>query len=217
MVLIGGGGHCRACLDVIETTEYEVAGIVDPSVSSMGAYNYPILGDDSFVAENIDKYRTYFLAIGQTGLPLTRIRVFEKLESLPINFASILSGLSYVSEKALVGDGSVVMHGAMINTGSRIGHHNIVNSKALIEHDVSTGDFCHFSTASVVNGGCEIGNNVFIGSGCIVFNNLTITDDVVVGGGSVVNKSILEPGKYVGSPARKVASWNGTDAGRIKE
>ncbi len=30
IILIGGGGHCRACIDVIETNgKYRIAGIVD--------------------------------------------------------------------------------------------------------------------------------------------------------------------------------------------
>ena len=30
LVLIGGGGHCRACIDVIEReNKYQIAGIVD--------------------------------------------------------------------------------------------------------------------------------------------------------------------------------------------
>ncbi|MDQ0969199.1 FlaA1/EpsC-like NDP-sugar epimerase [Flavobacterium sp. W4I14] len=30
IVLIGGGGHCKACIDVIEETgEYEILGILD--------------------------------------------------------------------------------------------------------------------------------------------------------------------------------------------
>lgn len=30
IILIGGGGHCKACIDVIETErKYRIAGIID--------------------------------------------------------------------------------------------------------------------------------------------------------------------------------------------
>jgi len=33
---------------------------------------------------------------------------------------------------------------------------------------------------------------------------VTIADDVVIGAGSVVTKDIIEPGSYVGNPARRL-------------
>lgn len=203
LILIGAGGHCRACIDVIDSTSYKVKGIVDPSAKSEDVYSYPLLGNDCFVGENIDKHCTYLIAIGQVGLPVTRKKVYKKISHLPIEFPCILSSMSYVSRSAFVGKGTIVMHYAMINIGARIGEHNIVNSKAVVEHDVSTGNFCHFSTGVIVNGGCKIGNDVFVGSGSIIFNGLTIADEVVIGGGSVVTRNLMEPGTYFGNPARR--------------
>lgn len=48
-----------------------------------------------------------------------------------------------------------------------------------------------------------IGNDVSIGSNSTILP-VTICDGVVIGAGSVVTKNILEPGIYVGNPARKL-------------
>lgn len=48
----------------------------------------------------------------------------------------------------------------------------------------------------------RIGNRVSIGSNATILP-VSICDDVVIGAGAVVTRSITEPGIYAGSPARK--------------
>ena len=49
----------------------------------------------------------------------------------------------------------------------------------------------------------RIGNNVSIGSNATILP-VNITDNVVIGAGSVVTKDILESGIYAGNPAKKL-------------
>jgi acetyltransferase-like isoleucine patch superfamily enzyme len=49
----------------------------------------------------------------------------------------------------------------------------------------------------------NVGNNVSIGSNATILP-VTICNNVVIGAGSVVTKNILEPGIYVGNPAKKL-------------
>ena len=49
----------------------------------------------------------------------------------------------------------------------------------------------------------RIGNNVSIGSNATIMP-VQIADNTVIGAGCVVTKDILEPGTYVGNPARKI-------------
>lgn len=48
-----------------------------------------------------------------------------------------------------------------------------------------------------------IGNNVLIGSNSSILP-VSITDNVIIGAGSVVTKNITEPGVYAGNPAKKI-------------
>ena len=50
-----------------------------------------------------------------------------------------------------------------------------------------------------------IGNNVSIGTNATILP-VNITDNVVIGAGSVVTKDITEPGIYAGNPAKKIKS-----------
>lgn len=51
----------------------------------------------------------------------------------------------------------------------------------------------------------EFGDNVVIGTSSIILGPVTICDNVLIGSMSLVNKSIYEPGVYVGVPAKKVS------------
>ena len=53
----------------------------------------------------------------------------------------------------------------------------------------------------------KIGDNVSIGSNATILP-VTITDQVVIGAGSVVTKDITEPGIYAGNPARRIRNIN---------
>lgn len=48
----------------------------------------------------------------------------------------------------------------------------------------------------------SVGNRVSVGTNATILP-VSICDDVVIGAGSVVTRSILEPGVYAGNPARK--------------
>jgi acetyltransferase-like isoleucine patch superfamily enzyme len=48
----------------------------------------------------------------------------------------------------------------------------------------------------------SIGNRVSVGTNATILP-VSICDDVVIGAGSVVTRSILEPGVYAGNPAKK--------------
>lgn len=56
-----------------------------------------------------------------------------------------------------------------------------------------------------------LGDNVVIGANSVVIGPVDICDNVTVGAMSLVNRSITEPGVYVGTPARKVKDAAGDE------
>jgi serine acetyltransferase len=51
-----------------------------------------------------------------------------------------------------------------------------------------------------------LGDNVVIGANSVILGPVEICDNVVIGALSLVNKSIFEPGVYVGIPVRKLSA-----------
>jgi sugar O-acyltransferase (sialic acid O-acetyltransferase NeuD family) len=207
VILIGGGGHAKACVDVIEQDgSFEIAGILDEKKYIGNAVlKYKVIGTDDDIADCVAKDYWFVIAVGQIKSAVPRQNIYNKLISFGAKIATIISPLAYISPYAKIGIGAFVMHGAKVNAAAVIGNNSILNTNANIEHDVIVGDHCHVSTGAIINGGCIIGNRVFIGSGSIIKQGVVITENVVIGAGAIVSKSINEQGIYVGNPIKKIS------------
>ena len=185
LLLIGGGGHCRSCIDVIETEgKYKIAGIVNQTDGCCeSVLGYEVLGGDDNLAELYKKHPNALITVGQIKSAGLRVKLFQHLQSLGFELVTIISPRAYVSKNACLGVGTIVMHDALVNTKARIGNNCILNTKSLVEHDAIVEDHCHISTGSIVNGGTVIREKTFVGSNTITKEYITIGKDSVIGGG----------------------------------
>lgn len=206
LILIGGGGHCKSCIDVIEQEgKFQIEGILDKEENlGNSVLGYKVIGTDRQIDELSRGKYSFLITVGQIKSALIRKSLFEKLAYLNVPIATVISPLAYVSKYSLLDKGTIIMHQATINAGVKVGMNNIINTGALIEHDCSIGNHCHISTKAVINGGCTIGNEVFIGSGTVIHNGIQIQDLTVVGAGSVVSRDIDGVGVYNGNPVKKL-------------
>lgn len=185
ILLVGGGGHCRSCIDVIEQEDrYRIAGIVDlPEKVGQDLLGYPILASDAELPRLVQDYGHFLITLGQIKSPALRIAIFHRLKELGAILPTIVSPLAYVSRHASVGEGTIVMHRSVVNAGAQVGRNCILNTFALIEHDALIGDHCHISTAAVLNGGTRVADGVFIGSNATTRQGIEIGPGTVVGAG----------------------------------
>lgn len=187
LLLIGGGGHCHSCIDVIEAASiYQIEGIVQPKASSELILGYPIIGSDDDLPQLLKGTKSVLITVGQIKTPEARFRLFDLLKQLGAELPVIISPRAYCSKHAPVGEGSIIMHGAIVNAGASIGTNCIINSQALIEHDVIVAGHCHVSTGANINGGVTIGEGSFIGSGAILKEGIVIGENVIISAGQVV-------------------------------
>jgi len=185
LILIGGGGHCKSCIDVIEQEGvFQIAGIVDmPEKLHQKILGYEIIATDDELPRLVKEYENFLITLGQIKNPDKRIRIFQTLKELGAKLPVIISPLAYVSKHAEIGDGTIIMHHAMINAGAKIGSNCIINNKALIEHDAIIGDHCHIATGAIINGGTVISPETFVGSNAMVKEYIEIGAQTVIGGG----------------------------------
>lgn len=200
LLLIGGGGHCRSCIDVVEASgNYKIVGVVEADGAQADPkLPYPLVGFDSDLPKLLQQTPKCLISVGQIQSANIRRKIFQQLQGLGGILPTIVSPFAYVSKRAKLGVSSIVMHQAMVNAYAEIGDNNIINSQALIEHDVQIGNHCHISTAAKLNGGVSIGNGCFIGSGTVLKQEVTLADNVIIGANSTVLVDISEPGVYSG-------------------
>ncbi len=206
IILIGGGGHCVSCIDVIERTgHYRIAGIVDKKDRVGSSVNgYKVIGTDDDIKRLCREYRNFIITLGQIESCARRRDIYRVIKRHDVVMPVIVSPMAYVSERATLGEGTIVFHRAFVNALASVGSNCIINTGSIVEHGSSVEDHCHISTSSVINGECRVGEGALIGSGAVLLNGVSVARGIVVGAGSVVVRSIASSGTYAGNPARRI-------------
>ena len=194
IILIGAGGHAHACIDVIEQCKkYSIAGLIVKKKLTSNVFGYTVLGTDKKLKKISKKIKHAFISIGQIKTSKIRINLYKKAIEAGFKLPIITSPYAYVSPRAKIGKGTIIMHGAVVNANAIIGKNCIINTHCIIEHDVIVEDHCHVSTGAILNGKVSLGRGSFIGSGSVVKEKLKIGNNCVVSANVFLRKN-LSPG-----------------------
>ncbi len=96
IILMGGGGHCKSCIDVIEQeNKFSISGIVDiPEKMGEKILDYPVIGCDDDLADLAKQYSNFIISIGFISSPdlrfashSTRGRLHQPTASIVSDFA----------------------------------------------------------------------------------------------------------------------------------
>jgi len=186
LILLGGGGHCKSCIDVIEQEgKYEIAGILDnEEFLDQKILGYEFIGTDDDIGKFVNEGYLFLITVGQIKTSSIRKKIFSLLSNSNAKMATVVSPRAYVSEHANIGEGTIIMHDALVNASATIGDHCIINTKALIEHDTIIENFCHISTSAVINGGVTVKEGTFFGSNAVSKEYISTDADDFIKAGS---------------------------------
>ena len=192
ILLIGAGGHARACIDVIEQeNKFKIAGLIDKKTAyAEENLGYPIIGTDEDLKQLHNKYQFALVTVGQIKSPNIRINLYNTLKSIGYMLPVVVSNNAHVSKHARIDEGTIILHGVVVNAGARIGRNCIINNQSLIEHDVMISDHCHVATGAIINGEVKVDEGSFIGSGVVINHRIKIGRNCVIGSGFVIETNI---------------------------
>ena len=119
----------------------------------------------------------------------------------------------FLDDNVFVGPFVEIQKGVKIGKRTKIQSHSFVCELVTIGEDCFVGHGVMFINDTFETGGpakgdeskwskTEIGQRVSIGSNATILP-VQICDDVIIGAGAVVTKSIFRPGTYLGNPAVK--------------
>ena len=202
LALLGASGHGKVVADAALLDGWREVDFFDdawPDVSCVGPW--PVIGNSQCLIEQASKYDGVAVAIGDNGIRLEKLMLFQELE-LPL--VTIIHPSSVISQYARIGKGSVVCAGAVINPFAEIGCGSIINTGASIDHDCMIADGVHVSPAAHLGGGVQVGKSTWIGLGASIKQCVRIGDDSVVGMGAVVVHDVPSGVTVVGVPAREM-------------
>lgn len=115
-------------------------------------------------------------------------------------------GIAVLGDDVEVGANTTIDRGALDNT--EIGTGVKIDNLVQIAHNVRIGQHTALAGCVGVSGSAQIGAYCFIGGGVGIAGHLSIADGVVIGGMSLVSRSVRQPGMYTGAfPLDTHANW----------
>lgn len=198
MIFVGAGGHA---FSLAEFASHDLEGYIAREPNS--SFPFEWFGRDEEAQTLIDQGKNFHITFIYSGLPVMEKRgeLIQKYKDMGCVFQTLIAPTAIVTPGSVIGEGCGVMHGSIVNR-AKLGENCVVNSGAIVEHDCLIGDNTFIGPGVVIGGFTEIGKNCFIGLGARIGNGLKIGPDISVAMGAVVNKDLLEPGIYHGSPLR---------------
>jgi sugar O-acyltransferase (sialic acid O-acetyltransferase NeuD family) len=203
----GGFGREVAWLTVScnkKLQKYKVACFISDILEEQGEVinNRPVYSLE-------DAYKRYPTAsvVRAIGNPIAGEKAMLKAKKKGFGSEVIIHPNVEISEHVQIGKGTIICAGNIITTNIIIGDHVQINLDCTIGHDSILGDFTTLSPGVHISGWVHMGKRVYIGTGAVIINGtpqnpIKIGDDVVIGAGACVLKSIAPRVKVFGVPAK---------------
>lgn len=188
MYLYGASGHAKVIIDIAEANNIAIEGLFDDNLDLKILLGFQIQ-DPSKIKVN-DKL---LVSIGNNTI---RKKV---VESLSVDFISLVHPSAIISQRCKIGAGTVVMQGAILQADVIIGNHVIINTASSIDHECFIDSYAHISPNSTLCGNVSIGEGTWIGAGTTILPGVNIGKWCTIGAGSVVTKDIPDFSLAVGN------------------
>ena len=93
IILVGGGGHCKSVIDVIEQEgKFKIAGIIDrPNLLGSKILGYKFIGCDNDLKSLAKKYPYALITVGQIKSSTLRKKLFNLVNNAKFILPKIIS------------------------------------------------------------------------------------------------------------------------------
>jgi sugar O-acyltransferase (sialic acid O-acetyltransferase NeuD family) len=205
LAIIGSGGFGREVAWLVERINqfkptWELIGFIDDYITSNDVIvnGYPVLGGCDWLKDQQDE----IYAVCAIGSSKNRKSVVNKLEG--VRFASLIDPSVIMSNRAVIGEGSIICAGSILTVDVNIGKHVIINLDCTIGHDAILMDFVTLYPSVNVSGNTVLDECVEMGTGSQIIQKLKVGEGTIVGAGTVVVKDLPNGCTAVGSPAKVI-------------
>ena len=121
------------------------------------------------------------------------------------------TGSVVIGDDVDIGANTTVDRGALDDT--RIGNGVKIDNLVQVAHNVQIGEHTALAGCVGIAGSARIGAYCFIGGGVGIAGHLEIADRTVIGGMSLVSRSVRQPGHYTGAfPLDRHENWSANAA-----
>lgn len=205
IAIIGGGGHSKVIIDIINTINrqkkniYKIIGYYDDNEKS-NLYNIEYLGKINQIY-NEESNIYFIIAIGDC---VVRKLIYNKYNKL--SYITLIYPTSIISKTAVIEEGTVICAGVIIQTEVKIGKCCIINTNSNIDHESIISDFVNINPSATLCGNVLIDENTIIGANATIIEQIKIGKYNVIGAGSVIIRNTKDNSKLVGVPGKLLNS-----------
>ncbi len=169
-------------------------------------------GENTFYGKNVLTYEYFKNSIDKndaeviiaTGEPLSRKKLYEKVERDGYDFANVICPNAIVSPTAKIGKGVVIQSFCHIASNAVVEDNVFLNFGCIVGHDAIIKRNTFFSVHVSAVGGCVVGENCFFGIGAMAKDHISIGDWCIVGMSAVITKNIESEKIITGIPAKVI-------------
>lgn len=179
LLLVGAGGFGRVVLEHAAEL-YDCAFLDDGEATIVDGV--PVIGKTNDMGSFYPDYKLLLVTIGNNAL---RERLYKEAAAISYSFPNIIHTSAYISPRAHIGSGCVILNNAVVQNNAKCGDGCILNPGVELHHDSTIGSYCLIYTNSVVRSLTTVGSRVWIGSNVTVSTSAMVPDDTRVSDGSV--------------------------------
>lgn len=196
LVIYGCGGHARtlANTQLLNDPTSQILFVDGNAQNGETIFGFPAIKE----LPALENYQ-YILGIGNTQMRKTKYEVMDRKK-----LTTIVAKSAELGYFARVGLGCLIGRLCLIGPEVIIGENTHICGASLVGHGSSIGQHCTIAAHVTVSGNVKIGDAVTIGAGTTIIDKITICSNAVIGAGATVIRDILEPGTYVGTPAKRI-------------
>jgi len=209
IAIYGGGGFAREVAWLVRSCNekkeiYQVVCFIDDNIEAKGKIINEILVMS--LEETLKRFPNARV-VGGVGSPQTRQQLMEKAATMGFNFETIIHPRTEISEWIKIDVGTVICAGNILTTNIVLGQHVQINLDCTVGHDVIVKDYATLAPGVHISGCVHLGQRVYVGTGAVIINGtqekpIIIGDDVIIGAGACVTKSVPAGETVVGVPAK---------------
>lgn len=205
ILIYGASGHAKMIVDIIlKNKDYNFIGFLDSfKPINEEIYGHKVVGNLDMLPSIIKKFNVKGVVIG-IGDNDTRLQAYKKIIQIDptIEFPSMVHPNAIIANDVILPKGVVIMAGAIINADAKVGKFCLLNTKASLGHDSVMSDFSSLASGATISGNVHIGFCSTISLSASVSQNLTIGNFTIIGGASLVLKSVGDYKLAYGVPAK---------------
>jgi len=204
LVIVGANEFSKQIISISNNQRiYEIIGYYDDFNEETSYNGLPIFGKLDQLKSDFEKnyFEFIFIAIGYNRLPYKE-SLLLKFNGIPMG--TIIHPTAFVEVDSIIEEGVLIYPFAYIGPRVHLKKCVVINVYSYLPHDNIVEECTFLSGGINVGGKVSIGKRCFVGIGVTTNDSLTIGDDIFLGSNTLVLKSLIEKGTYVGSPARKI-------------